>query len=181
MIPMRSFARPNMRLKLRGYLLEGAGLMKSRPKPGADGVERHGLGLRRISLGVLTTLTRLLPNGSTRGVELTLIPLIGVLAVLRLPTAERRIPIDLLVGLLAALVVWQAISVEINAGTSSLLHVIPGGALLMLAVVGGPVTEMSLADIRFALVGVLPALCCFLTLGWIAQYAHLVPPIPITM
>jgi O-Antigen ligase len=118
----------------------------------------------------------LLPAGSAvRGAILTLIPLIGVVAVLRLPTPERRARVDLLVVLLAALVIWQAVSVERTAGTSYLTHVIPGAALLLLAVATrGPVSEMSLTDIRFAVSGVLPPLCGFLLLGWIAQYAHLV-------
>ena len=125
----------------------------------------------------VTTVNRLLPAGSTtRGVVLTLIPLIGVLAVLRLPSGGRRKPLDLLAGLLALLVVWQAISVERTAGTSTLLHVIPAAALLVLAgAARGQVTEMSLTDIRYAVTGVLPGLCFLLILGWIVQYAHLVP------
>ena len=125
----------------------------------------------------VTTVKKLLPAGSTtRGVVLTLIPLIGVLAVLRLPYAGRRKPIDLLVGLLALLVVWQAISVERTAGTSTLLHVIPAAALLVLAgAARRQVTGMSATDIRYAVTGVLPGLCTLLILGWIVQYAHLVP------
>ena len=118
----------------------------------------------------------LLPNGSAvRGAALTLIPLIGVVAVLRLPSPERRARVDLLVVLLAALVIWQTVSVERTAGAGYLTHVIPGVALLTLAVVTrGTVSEMSLSDIRFAVGGVLPPLCGFLILGWVAQYAHLV-------
>jgi len=112
-------------------------------------------------------------------VVLTVIPLIGVLAVRRLPTVAQRKHLDVVVGLLAILVVWQAISVERSAGTNYLLHVIPSVALLILAVSArGQVTGMSLADIRFAVTGVLPPLCCLLLLGWIAQFAHLVPVLP---
>jgi O-antigen/teichoic acid export membrane protein len=130
----------------------------------------------------LTTVNKLLPAGSTtRGVVLTLIPLIGVLAVLRLPSAQRRKPIDALVGMLALLVVWQAISVERTAGTSTLLHVIPSVALLVLAAAArGQITGMSAKDIRYAVTGVLPGLCSLLILGWIAQYANLVPVLSTT-
>jgi hypothetical protein len=107
---------------------------------------------------------------------LTMIPLLGVLAVLRLPGKKRGRHIDLLVILLVALVGWQAISVGTSAGIGYLSHVVPGVTLLALAVVArGPVNEMSAPDVRSALTGVLPALCCFLVLGWIAQFAHLVP------
>ena len=81
-------------------------------------------------------VNQFLPQGSTtRGAVLTLIPLVGVLAVLRLRTAGKRIQIDLLVVLLAVLVIWQVISVERTAGTGYLTHVIPGAALLLLAIV----------------------------------------------
>ena len=122
-------------------------------------------------------VNQFLPQGSTtRGAVLTLIPLVGVLAVLRLRTAGKRIQIDLLVVLLAVLVIWQVISVERTAGTGYLTHVIPGAALLLLAIVArGSVSEMSLPDIRSAISGVLAPLCCLLILGWIAQYAHMVP------
>jgi hypothetical protein len=94
----------------------------------------------------------------------------------KLPTGRQRNLFDVVVGLLAILVVWQAISVERSSGTANLLHVIPSVALLLLAVSArGQVTEMSLTDIRFAATGVLPALSCLLLLGWIAQFAHLVP------
>ncbi len=107
---------------------------------------------------------------------LTIIPLLGVIAVLRLPEKKRGKRIDLLVVVLVALVGWQAISVETSAGSQYLSHVVPGVALLVLAVVArGPVEGMSLSDVRPALAGVLPPLCCFLVLGWIAQFAHLVP------
>jgi O-Antigen ligase len=124
-----------------------------------------------------TTVNKLLPAGSTtRGVILTITPLLGALAVVKLPTRGRRNLIDPVVGLLAALVVWQAISVERSAGTAYLLHVIPSVALLLLAVSArAQVREWSLTDIRFAATGVLPPLCCLLILGWIAQFAHLVP------
>ena len=122
-------------------------------------------------------VNQFLPQGSTtRGAVLTLIPLVGVLAVLRLRTAGKRIQIDLLVVLLAVLVIWQVISVERTAGTGYLTHVIPGAALLLLAIVArGSVSEMSSPDIRSAISGVLAPLCCLLILGWIAQYAHMVP------
>ena|GEM_PF-6066455 len=125
----------------------------------------------------VTTVNRFLPAGTTtRGVVLTLIPLIGVLAVLRLPSAGQRNRIDALIGVLALLVVWEAISVERNAGSSTLLHVIPSVALLVLAgAVRGQVTGMSAKDIRYAVAGVLPGLCSLLILGWIVQYANLVP------
>jgi len=97
----------------------------------------------------------------------------------KLPTRGQRKLIDVIVGLLAILVVWQAISVARSVGTAYLPHVIPSVALLLLAVSArGQVAEMSLADIRFAANGVLPPLCCLLLLGWIAQFAHLVPIIP---
>ena len=100
----------------------------------------------------------------------------GVLAVLRLPNAAYRKPFDLLVGLLGVLVIWEAISVERTAGTSTLLHVIPAAVLLVLAAAArGPVTGMSVTDIRYAVTGVLPALSSLLILGWIALYARLVP------
>ncbi len=71
-----------------------------------------------IAWSPVTAVNRLLPAGSTtRGVVLTLIPLMGVLAVLRLPNAAYRKPFDLLVGLLGVLVIWEAISVERTAGT----------------------------------------------------------------
>lgn len=115
-------------------------------------------------------------GSTTRGIVLTVIPLLGVLAVLRLPHKRRARRIDLLVMLLVALVGWQAISVETSAGLNYLSHVVPGVALLGLAVVArGRVDGMSKSDVRFALTGVLPALCSFLVLGWIAQFAHLVP------
>jgi O-antigen ligase len=115
-------------------------------------------------------------GSTTRGIVLTIIPLLGVLAVLRLPVKRRGRRIDLLVMLLVALVAWQAISVETSAGIGYLSHVVPGAALLGLAVVArGPVDGMSVSDVRSSLTGVLPALCCFLVLGWIAQLAHLVP------
>jgi hypothetical protein len=107
---------------------------------------------------------------------LTIIPLLGVLAVLRLPGKRRGRRIDLLVMLLVALIGWQAISVETSVGLGYLTHVVPGVALLALAIVArGPVNGLSVSDVRSALTGVLPALCCFLALGWIAQFAHLVP------
>jgi hypothetical protein len=82
---------------------------------------------------------------------------------------------DLLVSLLAVLVIWQAISVERTAGSSALTHVIPGAALLLLAVAArGSVWRMSLPDIRFAISGVLGPLCALLIFGWIAQYANMV-------
>jgi hypothetical protein len=107
---------------------------------------------------------------------LTIIPLLGVLAVLRLPARKRGRRIDLLVMLLVALVGWQAISVETSVGIGYVSHVVPAVALLGLAVVArGPVDGLSMSDVRSALTGVLPALCCFLALGWISQFAHLVP------
>lgn len=115
-------------------------------------------------------------GSTTRGMVLTIIPLLGVLAVLRLPAKKRGRRIDLLVTLLVALVVWQAVSVETSVGIGYLSHVVPGVALLGLAVVArGPVDGLSVSDVRSALTGVLPALCCFLALGWISQFAHLVP------
>ena len=133
-----------------------------------------------VAWSPLTTVNKLLPAGSTtRGVVLTIIPVIGAVAVVRLPTRGQRKLIDVVVGLLAILVVWQAISVERSVGTAYLLHVIPSVALLLLAVSArGQVTEMSLTDIRFAATGVLPPVCCLLLLGWIAQFAHLVPVVP---
>jgi disulfide bond formation protein DsbB len=124
-----------------------------------------------------TTVNKLLPAGSsTRGVVLTIIPLIGAVAVARLPSRGQRKLADVVVGLLATLVVLQAISVEQSAGATYLLHVIPGAALLLLAASArSQVTEMSLTDIRFAVTGVLPPVCCLLLLGWIVQLAHLVP------
>jgi hypothetical protein len=99
-----------------------------------------------------------------------------VIAVMKLPTGERRMPIDLPVGLLTLLVVWEAISMEQSEGTDYLLHVIPSISFLVLAVAArGPITRMSRSEIRFATAGVLLPLCCFLMLGWIAQYAHFVP------
>jgi len=125
----------------------------------------------------VSTINKVLPNGSTtRGVVLTLIPLIGVVAVMRLPTLRARRSIDLVVVLLAALIVWQGISVETSAGLKYFLHVIPATALLLLAVVSrGDYSSLSLRDIRFAISGVLPSLAFLLTAGWIAQYAKLVP------
>ncbi len=130
-----------------------------------------------IAWSPLTTVNKFLPAGSTtRGVTLTLIPLIGVLAVLRLPSDEQSNRADALIGLLALLVVWEAISVERNAGINTLLHVIPSAALLVLAAAArGQVNGLSAKDIRYAVTGVLPGLCTLLILGWIVQYANLVP------
>ncbi len=130
-----------------------------------------------VAWSPFTTVNKLLPAGSTtRGVVLTIIPLIGAIAVMRLPTSGQRKLVDVVVALLVILVVWQAISVERGAGTAYLVHVIPGLALLLLAASArSQVTEMSLTDIRFAATGVLPPVCCLLLLGWIAQFAHLVP------
>jgi len=115
-------------------------------------------------------------GSTTRGLVLTIIPLLGVLAVLRLPAKRRGRRIDLPVMLLVALIGWEAISVETSVGLGSLSHGVPGVALLGLAVVArGPVDGLSVSDVRSALTGVLPALCSFLALGWIAQFAHLVP------
>jgi O-Antigen ligase len=156
-----------------------------RDQPGGDVADetRRRWG-RAVWFGIATyfawspfkPINDLLPAGSAvRGAVLTLIPLIGVAAVLKLPTPGRRTRVDLLVVLLSALVIWQAVSVERTAGAGYLSHVIPGVALLTLAVAArGPVTRMSLSDIRLAMGGVLPPLCGFLILGWVAQYAHLV-------
>jgi hypothetical protein len=126
----------------------------------------------------LTTINKLLPAGSmVRGVILTLIPLVGVLSVSRLPRKERTSTIDLLVALLAILVLWEGISVELTTGTNELLHVVPSVALLALAASArGPVNRMSMSDISTAVVGVLAPLDSLLILGWIAQYLHLEPP-----
>jgi O-Antigen ligase len=125
----------------------------------------------------ITTVNRLLPAGSTtRGLVLTVVPLIGVAALLRVARSERLVHVDPLAVLLGLLIVWEAISVEVNAGVSSLLHVVPGVAVLLLAMSARRVERgMSLADIRFALTGVLPPLCLILVIGWIAQIARLVP------
>jgi hypothetical protein len=125
----------------------------------------------------VTTINRVLPAGSTiRGIALTVIPLVGVVAVMKLPKRRTRKLIDLSVLLLFALVVWQGISVETTAGLHYLLHVVPAVALLILAVAARDESSgMSVDDIRFAIAGILPALCAFLLVGWIAQYAHLVP------
>jgi hypothetical protein len=125
----------------------------------------------------VSTISKFLPNGSsTRGVVLTLIPLIGVVVVMRLPRIGRRRSIDLVVVLLAALIVWQGVSVETTAGLQYFLHVIPATALLLLAVVSrGDYSSLSLREIRFAISGVVPSLAFLLTAGWIAQYANLVP------
>jgi hypothetical protein len=120
---------------------------------------------------------RLLPAGSaTRGLVLTAIPLVGVVALVGVSSSRRLVQVDLLAVLLALLIIWETASVEINAGTSSLLHVVPGVALLLLAT-GARRTErgMSLTDIRSALTGVLPPLCLILISSWIVQYAQLVP------
>jgi len=124
----------------------------------------------------VSTINKVLPNGSTtRGVILTLIPLIGVVVVMRLPRVRPRRSIDLVVVLLAALIVWQGVSVETTAGLQYFLHVIPATALLLLAVVSrGDYSSLSLREIRFAISSVLPSLAFLLTAGWIAQYAHLV-------
>jgi O-Antigen ligase len=130
-----------------------------------------------VAWSPFTTVNKLLPAGTTtRGVVLTLIPLVGAIAVLRLPIPEKRRRLDLLVGFLAVLVAWQAISVDTEAGTNYFLHVIPSVMLLVLAAAArGPVGGMLLVDIRFAIAGILPPLLGFLALGWIAQFAHLAP------
>lgn len=130
-----------------------------------------------VAWSPMTFVTKALPAGSTtRGVVLTLIPLMGVVAIIKMPDTQRRRRFDLLITLLTALVVWQTISVERAVGLGYLLHVVPGAALLALAAVArGQVSELSLKDIRFAVTGVLPALCALLILGWIAQYGHLIP------
>jgi O-antigen/teichoic acid export membrane protein len=130
-----------------------------------------------VAWSPLTTINKFLPSGSTtRGVVLTLIPLIGVVSVMNLPRVRARRSVDLVVVLLGALIVWQGISVETTAGFQYFLHVGPATALLLLAVVSrGEYSGLSLEDIRVAIKGVLPALCFLLLAGWIAQYAHLVP------
>jgi len=130
-----------------------------------------------IAWSPLSTISKVLPNGSTtRGVVLTLIPLIGVVVVMRLPRVRPRRSIDLVVVLLAALIVWQGVSVETTAGLRYFLHVFPATALLLLAVMSrGDYSPLSLREIRFAISGVLSSLAFLLTAGWIAQYANLVP------
>jgi hypothetical protein len=127
----------------------------------------------------LTVVNKLLPAGSsTRGVVLTLVPLVGVFVILKLPTTARNQRVDLLVLLLTSLTIWEAISVEQSAGFSYFLHVFPSVALLTLGVVArSPVDGLSIFDIRTALTSVLAPLSSLLVLGWIAQFAHLVPQV----
>ena len=161
---------------------DGAG----RPETDSEGaVETKRVWARATWFGIATyfawspimQINRLLPNGSTtRGIVLTAIPLVGVVALLRVSNSQRLLHADLLAVLLGLLIIWEAISVETNAGMSSLLHVVPGVALLLLAAVARRVTHaMSLADIRFALTGMLPPLGLILVAGWVAQYARIVP------
>ena len=122
------------------------------------------------------TINQVLPAGSaTRGVVLTVIPVIGVLVVMR-TRRTYRVPIDLLVVLLALLVVWESIAVERNAGTTAYIHVVPSLALLGLAIVArSSVDRLSVREMRWAIGGVVAPLCCLLILGGVAQYLRLVP------
>src|SRR5579863_10330544 len=93
----------------------------------------------------LTAINKLLPAGSTiRGLALTIIPLAGVVAILRQSETPRHQRVDLLVVVLGLLTVWEAISVEANAGFGFFLHVFPSVALLTLAVVARtPIHDLS--------------------------------------
>jgi O-antigen ligase/polysaccharide polymerase Wzy-like membrane protein len=127
----------------------------------------------------LTPLASILPSGSiARGAILAAIPAIGIIWLRVVSSNRHHISMDLVTQLAVVLVVWEAISIKLNVGDGYLYHLVPGALLLLLALVArGPISQMSLADMRIAITKLVSPSFCLLLLGLVAQVAKLNPSI----